>query len=67
MYAKLYDKNGNQIQSQEYIPPNGHPNSNQQNIASNETEMLTILMVTTNRHIDHYTLAFGWIGTIPAP
>ena len=67
MYAKLYDKNGNQIQSQSYIPPNGHPNSNQQNITSNETETLTILMVTSNRNIDHYTLAFGWIGTIPAP
>jgi len=67
MYAKLYDKNGNQIQSQSYIPPNGHPNSNQQNMASNETETLTLLMVTSNRNIDHYTLAFGWIGTIPAP
>jgi hypothetical protein len=67
MYAKLYDKNGNQIQSQAYIPPNGHPNSNQQGMASNETETLTIVMVTSNRSIDHYTLAFGWIGTIPAP
>jgi hypothetical protein len=67
MYAKLYDKNGNQIQSQAYIPPNGHPNSNQQNIASNETETLSISMVTSNRNIDHYSLAFGYIGTIPAP
>ena len=67
MYAKLYDKNGNQIQSQSYIPPNGHPNSNQQNIASNETKTLSILMVTSNRNIDHYTLAFGHIGTFPAP
>lgn len=67
MYAKLYDKNDNQIQSQAYIPPNGHPNSNQQNIASNETETLTIVMVTSNRNIDHYTLTFGYIGTIPVP
>ena len=67
MYAKLYDKNGNQIQSQSYIPPNGHPNSNQQNIASDETETQTILMMTSNRNVDHYTLAFSWIGTIPAP
>ena len=67
MYAKLYDKNGNQIQSQSYIPPNGHPNSNQQNISSNETKTLSILMVTSNRNIDHYTLAFGHIGTFPAP
>ena len=67
MYAKLYDKNGNQIQSQPYIPPNGHPNSNQQNIASDETETQTILMMTSNRNVDHYTLAFSWIGTIPAP
>ena len=67
MHANLYDKNGNQIQSQAYIPPNGLPNWNQQNIASNETETLSILMVTSNRNIDHYTLTFGYIGTIAAP
>jgi hypothetical protein len=67
MHANLYDKNGNQIQSQVYIPPNGPPNWNQQNIASNETETLSILTVTSNRNIDHYTLTFGYIGTIAAP
>ncbi len=64
---QLFDKNGNQIQSQWYIPPNGHPNWNQQDILSNETKTLTINMMTSNRNVDHYTLGFGWIGSAPAP
>ena len=67
MYAKLYDKNGNQIQSQPYVPPQKgfSLNSNQQNMSSNETETLTIVMLTSNRNIDHYTLAFGWLSSLP--
>lgn len=67
MYAKIYDKNGNQIQSQPYGPPQKgfSVNSNQQNMSSNETETLTIVMLTSNSNIDHYTLAFGWLSSLP--
>ena len=67
IYLKLYDKNGNQIQSQVYVPPrNGFfVNSNQQNILSNETETLTIEMLTSNRDVDHYRLSFSWLSDLP--
>ncbi len=67
LYTKLYDKNGNQISAQPFIPSGQHPNYNQQSLSVGETASLDVLMATTSHDIDHYTLTFGWLGSFPAP
>jgi hypothetical protein len=67
LYAKLYDKNGNQISSQPFIPSGQIPSYNQQSLSVNETASLDVSMATTSHDVDHYTLAFGWLGSFPAP
>jgi len=67
LFAQLYDKNGNQIEAWQYMPPNSHPNYNQQGLQSGETTSLTINMATTSHNVDHYSLVFGWLGSFPAP
>lgn len=67
LIAKLYDKNGAQINAQEFIPPQEHPNYNQVGLNSGETTSLNIYMDTTNHDVDHYSLVFGYLGSIPAP
>ena len=67
MSAELYDKNDHQITYQFYDPGNLPPNWNEQGIAANETETVTITMLTSDRNVDHYTLVFAWLGTVFAP
>jgi len=65
--AKLYDKNGNLIDSHELVPVNQHPNYNQQNLTSGENVSFSVYMATSSRAVDHYTLVFGYLGSIPVP
>ncbi len=68
LIAKEYDKNSTQINAQEFIPPDSHPNYNQQGLSSGETLSFNIYMTTTQQHdVDHYELEFGWLGAFPAP
>lgn len=67
LYAKLYDKNGNQIDAQVFLPSGAFLNFNQQGLDSGETISLTINMITTSHDVDHYTLVFEYLGSLPAP
>ena len=67
LVAKLYDKNGNQINAQAFTPPGKMHNYNQQGLHSGETTSFTVTMATASHDIDHYILVFGWLGSYPAP
>ena len=65
LLANLYDKNNTQINAQEYIPPQDHPDYSQVSVNSGGTTSLTIYMATSNRDVEHYSLAFGYLGAVP--
>ena len=67
LHANLYDKNGTQINSREFIPPQLHPDYNQVDVSSGETVSLSVYMATPSHEVDHYIMVFGYLGALPVP
>jgi hypothetical protein len=65
--ARLYDKDGNVIDSESLRPPNSFPNYNQVSLISGGTLSLNLHMGTARRDIDHYDVYLGYLSPFPAP
>jgi len=66
LVANLSDKNGVQINSRLYMSQTEPPDYFENFLNSSQTTSLTIYMVTSQRDVSTFTIAFNWLGAAPA-